>query len=155
MPRIVLPCKWQLSKSSIYPNSSATNLASGGTAPPKIRPTEHVQGLEPKVLVECTMPTSIFCGSKDGVLVDKRYLWPIFHRLPLLLSEGASSELYRSRDSGQSTTIGQLGGLQHSAADAPKPTTSPASSSRPFDCLLLCFKAILPHLLDLQQQLGR
>jgi hypothetical protein len=31
------------------------------------------------------MPTSIFCGSKDGVLVDKRYLWPIFHSLPLLL----------------------------------------------------------------------
>ena len=69
-------------------------------------------------------------------------------RLPLLLSEGASSELYRSRDSGQSTTIGQLGGLQHSAADAPKPTTSPASSSRPFDCLLLCFKAILSPLAE-------
>lgn len=66
-----------------------------------------------------------------------------------------SSDLYRSRDNGQSTTIGQLGGLQHSAADAPKPTTPPASSSRPFDCLLLCFKAILPHSLDLQQQLGR
>src|ERR1700722_5750089 len=75
-----------------------------------------------------------------------------------LLSEGGkhafgtSSGLYRSRDGGQSTTIGQLGGLQHSAPDGPKPTTSPASSS---DCLLLCFKAILPHLLDPQQQLER
>jgi hypothetical protein len=45
-------------------------------------------------------------------MVGKRMvpeLWPIFHRLPLLLSEGASSELYRSRDSGQSTTIVRLG----------------------------------------------
>jgi hypothetical protein len=86
---------------------------------------------------------------------------PIFRRLTLLLSEAGGHSLaravnfYRSRDTGQSTTIGQLGGLQHSAADAPKPTTSPASSSRRFDCLPLCFKAILPHLLDLQQQLGR
>ena len=97
------------------------------------------------------MPTSIFCGAKDGLIFHRL----LFHRLLLLLSEGASSKLYRSRDNGQSTTIGQLGGLQHSAAHAPKPTTSPASSSRPLDFLLLCFKAILPHLLDLQQQLGR
>jgi hypothetical protein len=107
------------------------------------------------------MPTSIFCGSKDGVLVDKRYPMADLLQAALallrrrLVLHGTSNNLYRSRDSGQSTAIGQLGGLQHSAADAPKPTTSPASSSRPFDYLLLCFKAILPHLLDLQQQLGR
>jgi hypothetical protein len=35
-----------------------------------------------------SLETPIPRGAKDGVLVDKRYLWPIFHRLLLLLSEG-------------------------------------------------------------------
>src|SRR5271168_2789339 len=104
------------------------------------------------------MPNSIFCGSKDGVLVDRRYPWPIFYRLPLLLSEGGRHSIapavtfidHVTIDNRQPTTDKrQLRRPATSAADAPKPTTSPASSSRLFDCLLLCFKAILPHLLDL------
>jgi hypothetical protein len=62
------------------------------------------------------MPTSIFCGLKDGVLVDKRYLWPIFHKLPLLLSEGGRHSLARAVTFIDHVTVDNRPQLANSAA---------------------------------------